>query len=86
MIQQDKCLFAYIPRPTLEIMRIVGKQDRTEIELDATKALRRGHAIDAMLRSALAPITRGVQRGTHAFFNRLDNNRQAQAARKLNQR
>jgi hypothetical protein len=67
-------------------MRIVGTQDRTEIELDAAEALRRGRRLDALLRGALAPVTRGVRRGTHAYFNRLDSARQALAARKLNER
>jgi len=65
-------------------MRIVGKQNRSEIELDPAKAIQRGRAIDAMLRGAADPITRGVTRGTHEFFNRLDAERQTRAARKLN--
>jgi len=65
-------------------MRIVGKQDRSEIELDPGKAYRRGRALDAMLRSAAPPIVHGVMRGTHEYFNRLDAKRQTQAARALN--
>lgn len=65
-------------------MRIVGKQDRSEIELDPVKAYRRGHALDAMLRSASPPVKRGVFRGTQEYFNRLDAERQAQMARTLN--
>ncbi len=65
-------------------MRIVGEQDRSEVELDPVKAYRRGRALDAMLRSAAAPVVRGVIRGTHEYFNRLDAERQAQTARPLN--
>ena len=65
-------------------MRIVGTRNRSEIELDPASALRRGRLIDAMLRGAADPIARGVTRGTHAFFNRLDAERQTRAARKLN--
>jgi hypothetical protein len=65
-------------------MRIVGKQDRSEIELDPTRAFRRARALDAMLRAA-APVTvRGVTRGTHEYFNRLDDQRRADLARGLN--
>lgn len=65
-------------------MRIVGEKNRSEIELDPVKAYRRGRALDAMLRGAAPPITRGVARGTHGFFNRLDAERQLQMARALN--
>ena len=65
-------------------MRIVGEQNRTEIELDPVKAYRRGRALDAILRGAAPPVARGVARGTHEYFNRLDAERQTQAARALN--
>ena len=65
-------------------MRIVGTQNRSEIELDPVKAYRRGRAMDAMLRSAAPPITRGVLRGTHEFFNRIDEKRQVEVARAVN--
>jgi hypothetical protein len=65
-------------------MRIVGTQDRSEIELDPVMAYRRGHTLDAMLRNAAPPIKRGVMRGTHEYFNRLDAQRQVEAARALN--
>ena len=64
-------------------MRIVGKQDRSEIELDPVQAYRRGRALDAMLRGAAPPVMRGVMRGTHEYFNRLDAERQTQTARAL---
>jgi len=65
-------------------MRIVGRQDRSEIELDPVKAYRRARALDAMLHAALPPVRRGVTRGTHEHFNRLDAARQVEAARRLN--
>jgi hypothetical protein len=65
-------------------MRIVGRQDRSEIELDPVKAFRRARALDAMLHAALPPVRRGVTRGTHEHFNRLDAARQIEAARRLN--
>lgn len=65
-------------------MRIVGEQDRSEIELDPVKAYRRGRALDANLRRAAPPIVDGVLRGTHEYFNRLDAERRTQAARALN--
>ena len=65
-------------------MRIVGKQDRSDIELDPVKAYLRGQALDAMLRGTAPPVARGVTRGTHAYFNRIDDQRQQQAARALN--
>jgi hypothetical protein len=65
-------------------MRIVGSQDRSEIELDPARAYRRARALDAMLHVALPPVRRGVTRGTHEHFNRLDAARQIEAARRLN--
>ena len=64
-------------------MRIVGLQNRSEIELDPHQAYRRGRALDAVLRHAAPPIPRGVTRGSHEYFNRLDAERQKQAARAL---
>ena len=66
-------------------MRIVGKQNRSEIELDPVKAYQRGRMLDAMLLAALPPVVRGVTRGTHEYFNRLDAERQARSARMLNE-
>ena len=65
-------------------MRTDGLQNRSEIELDPLQAYRRGRALDAMLRRAAPPIQRGVTRGSHEHFNRLDAERQKQAARALN--
>ena len=57
-------------------MRVVGSQNRTEIELDPVKAYRRGRAMDVLLLAALPPLPRGVTRGTHEYFNRCDAARQ----------
>jgi hypothetical protein len=65
-------------------MRIVGSQDRSEFELDPVKAYHRGLALDRMMRGTLPPVVRGVMRGTHEYFNRIDAARQVQAARALN--
>ncbi len=65
-------------------MRIVGSHNRSEIELDPIKAYRRGLVLDAMMRGTLPPYPRGVTRGTHEYFNRIDAARRLQAARALN--
>ena len=65
-------------------MRIVGDQNRSEIELDPVKAHRRGQLLDAMMRGTLPPLPRGVTRGTHEYFNRIDDARQLDMARALN--
>lgn len=67
-------------------MRVIGpNRDHTEIELDPVQAYRRGRALDAMLRSALPALKRGVSRGTFAEFARQDEARMREAARKINQ-
>ena len=72
-------------RPKLtSIMRIVGTQNRSEIELDPVKAFRRARALDALLAATAPAVVRGVQRGTHEHFNRVDAERQRQIARTLN--
>ena len=65
-------------------MRVIGTKHRTEIELDPAQAHRRGLALDAMLKAAVPKGVRGVARGTHAHFNRVDAARQALVARALN--
>ena len=65
-------------------MRIVGTQNRSEIELDPVKAYRRACAMDALLHGTAPPVARGVTRGTHEYFNRIDDERQRQTARALN--
>jgi hypothetical protein len=65
-------------------VRIVGRSDRSEIELVPAEAYRRGRVLDRMLRSAAPPRSRGVSRGSHEHFNRLDDQRQLLIARRLN--
>lgn len=64
--------------------RVVGHRDRDEFELDPALAHRRGRLLDAMLSSARQPIARGVYRGTHEAFNRMDDERCIAVARRLN--
>lgn len=66
------------------IGRVVGTQDRSEIVLDPAEACRRGRILDRMLSAAAPARPRGVTRGSHEHFNRLDEERQALIARKLN--
>jgi hypothetical protein len=65
-------------------MRTVGEKNRSEIELDPVKAYRRGRAMDAILPGKTPSLKRGVTRGTHEYFNRIDAERQVRAARALN--
>ena len=64
-------------------MRIVGKLNRSEFELNPVEALRRGAEIDRKMKLMLPPHPRGVWRGTHAFFNRMDDERGVAMARKV---
>jgi hypothetical protein len=62
-------------------MRIVGNQNRDEFELDPVVALKRGAKIDEQMALIRVPHPRGVWRGTHAFFNAMDDKRAAEMAR-----
>lgn len=64
-------------------MRVVGKLNRSEFELDPAEALRRGAEIDRKMALMLPPHPRGVSRGTHAFFNRMDDERSLAMARRV---
>lgn len=64
--------------------RVVGAQERTEVILDPAEAWRRGRSLDRMLAKASPPHPRGVFRGTHADFDKLDAERRAETARRLN--
>ncbi|HEY6240692.1 MAG TPA: hypothetical protein VIW78_07615 [Burkholderiales bacterium] len=64
--------------------RTVGRQDRSEFILDPVEAWHRGRHLDLMLARTLAARPRGVTRGTHAEFERLDEARRVEAARRLN--
>ena len=65
-------------------MRVIGTRQRDEIELDPKLALERGRVLDAMLRAARPAVRCGVMRGTHAEFNRLDEDRMLEVARRIN--
>jgi hypothetical protein len=66
-------------------MRIIGKSASwNEIELDPVKAYHRGRVLDAQLRAAIPAPAHGVTRGTLAEFQRADEARMREAARKLN--
>ena len=65
-------------------MRVIGTRQRNEIELDPKLALERGRVLDSMLRAAQPAVKRGVLRGTHAEFNRLDEARMLEVARRIN--
>jgi cob(I)alamin adenosyltransferase len=65
-------------------MKILGpRRDDTEIELDPTRAYRRGRVLDAMLRAALPRPRRGVHRGTSEALARMDEARMVDAARRV---
>jgi hypothetical protein len=64
--------------------RIVGTKDRNEFVLDRATAWRRARALDRMLASATPPQKRGVQRAPHAEFNRLDDLRSLEIAKRIN--
>jgi hypothetical protein len=64
--------------------RVVGAKDRSEIILDPVEAWHRGRKLDRMLAQASPPHRRGVFRGTHADFDKLDAERRAETARRLN--
>jgi hypothetical protein len=66
-------------------MRVIGpNRGHCEVELDPVLAYRRGRALDAMLRSALPPIDRGLRRATAAEFHALDEARARLIARRIN--
>lgn len=65
--------------------RIVGPRPRDEFILDPTEAWHTGRRLDAMLAGTLPRRPRGVLRATHEALNRLDDARQLQMARRLNQ-
>jgi hypothetical protein len=65
-------------------MKIVGTQNRSEIELNPQRAWQRGKVLDAMLRGATTQHPRGVWRLTHAQMNQMDFERQLAQAAKIN--
>ena len=64
-------------------MRIVGERNRDEFVLDPVEAIRRGETLDKQMGILLLPYSRGVWRGTHAFFNRMDDERSAAIAERV---
>lgn len=64
--------------------RTVGTQIRCEFILDPVQAWHRGRELDGMLATTRLPVKRGVQRGSHRFFNEIDDLRQLEQARVLN--
>jgi len=64
--------------------RTVGRQNRSEFVLDPVEAWHRGRHLDRMLARAQTARPRGVTRGTHAAFERLDEARRIEVARRLN--
>jgi hypothetical protein len=65
-------------------MRIVGDKNRDEFVLDPIEAMRRGATLDQQMKILLPPHSRGVWRGTHQFFNRMDDERAAAMAERVN--
>lgn len=65
--------------------RIVGTRNRNEFILDPEEAWRSGRVLDRMLAGARLPIQRGVMRAPHRVFNALDDRRQLDQARLLNE-
>ena len=66
-------------------MRIVGDKNRDEFVLDPIEAMRRGATLDQQMKILLPPHSRGVWRGTHQFFNCMDDERSAAMAERVNQ-
>lgn len=65
--------------------RVVGTRQRSEFVADPQEAWQRARALDRML-PGLTPVACGVRRASHAEFNRLDDLRALEAARRLNAR
>jgi hypothetical protein len=66
-------------------MRIIGpNRGHSEFEPDPLLAYWRGRALDAMLRSAIPPVERGLRRATAAEFQALDEARARLIARRIN--
>lgn len=64
--------------------RIVGNHNRSEFVLDPVEAWHRGRELDRMLAGALPRRPHGVTRATFAEFERLDQLRRIEIAKKLN--
>jgi len=66
-------------------VRIVGSKNRDELVLDPIEAIRRGLRLDQQMKILLIPHPRGVWRGTHEFFNRMDDERATAMAKRVDQ-
>ncbi len=64
-------------------MRVVGSKNRDEFAASPEEALRRGAVIDSQMRLMKLPHQRGVWRGTHSFFNAMDDERAAELAKRV---
>ncbi len=67
-------------------MRIVGNQNRSELEPDPVRAVQRALAWLPVDNVGTLPHPRGVFRGTQAYFNAMDLQRAVTQARLLNAR
>ena len=65
-------------------MRIVGNQNRSELERDPVRAVQRALAWRPADNVGTLPHPRGVFRGTQAYFNAMDAQRALAQARLLN--
>jgi hypothetical protein len=65
-------------------MRIVGTQNRSELEFDPARALTRALAWRATDNVGTLAHPRGVFRGTQSYFNAMDAQRALAQARLLN--
>lgn len=65
-------------------MRIVGHQDRSELEFDPLRALARALAWNASDNPGTLAHPRGVFRGTSSYFDAMDAQRALAQARLLN--
>ena len=67
-------------------MKIVGKQNHSEFELNPQLAWQRGKVLDAMLSTALVPHPKGVWLLTHSQINAMDFKRRLVQAATINKR
>jgi len=68
------------------LMKIVGKQNHSEFELNPQLALERGKVLDAMLSTVLVPHPRCVWRLRHSQMNAVDLKRGLVQAATINKR
>lgn len=67
-------------------MRVIGpRKDEPEFERDPRKAYERAMALDRQLGPLLPAHPKGVFRGTHAFFNAMDDARAVEVAKRAAQ-